>query len=46
MQKFKYKGRFLTIKIAYEKILNQKSERWKHALVPPLHAEIFIFQKH
>jgi hypothetical protein len=46
MLKFEYKGRFLTIKIAYEKFLDKKSEWWKHALVPPLHVEIFIFQKH
>jgi hypothetical protein len=42
MQKFTYKGRFLTIKIAYEKFLDWKSKRWKHALVPPLHIDIFI----
>jgi hypothetical protein len=46
MQKFTYRGRFLTIKIAYEKFLDWKSKRWKHALVPPLHIEIFIFEKH
>jgi hypothetical protein len=46
MQKFTYKGRFLTIKIAYEKFLDWKSKRWNHALVPPLHIEIFIFEKH
>jgi hypothetical protein len=45
MLKFIYKGRFLTIKIAYEKFLDWKSKRWKHALVPPLHVEIFIFEK-
>jgi hypothetical protein len=32
MLKFTFKGRFLTIKIAYEKFLDWKSERWKHAL--------------
>jgi hypothetical protein len=46
MQKFTYKGRFLTIKIAYEKFLDWKSKWWKHALVPPLHIEIFISKKH
>jgi hypothetical protein len=46
MLKFTYKGRFLTIKIAYEKILDWKSERRKHALVPPLHVKIFIFEKY
>jgi hypothetical protein len=44
MLKFTYKGRFLTIKIAYEKFLDWKSELWKHALVPPLHG-IFLFKK-
>jgi hypothetical protein len=46
MLKFTYKGRFLTIKIAYEKFLDGKSKWRKHALVPPLHIEIFIFEKH
>jgi hypothetical protein len=46
MLKFTYKGCFLTIKIAYEKFLDWKSEQWKHALVPPLHVEILIFEKH
>jgi hypothetical protein len=46
MLKFTYKGRFWTIKKAYEKILDWKSEPWKHALVPPLHVEIFIFEKY
>jgi hypothetical protein len=45
MLKFTYKGRFLTIKIAYEKFLDWKSEWWYHALLPPLHVEIFIFEK-
>jgi hypothetical protein len=45
MLKFTYKGRFLTIKIAYEKFLDWKSKHWKHALVPPRHVEIFIFEK-
>jgi hypothetical protein len=45
MLKFTYKGRFLTIKIAYEKFLDWKSKQWKHALVPLLHVEIFIFGK-
>jgi hypothetical protein len=44
MLKFTYKGWFLTIKIAYEKFLDWKSKHWKHALVPPLHVEIFIFE--
>jgi hypothetical protein len=46
MLKFTYKGCFLTIKIAYEKFLDWKSEWWKHALVPPLHVQIFIFEKY
>jgi hypothetical protein len=46
MLKSTYKGRFLTIKIAYEKFLDWKSEWWKHALVPPLYIEIFIFEKY
>jgi hypothetical protein len=37
---------FLTIKIAYEKFLDSEFEWWKHALVPPLHIEIFIFENH
>jgi hypothetical protein len=46
MLKFTYKGRFLTIKIAYEKFLDWKSEQWKHALAPLLYIEIFIFEKY
>jgi hypothetical protein len=46
MLKFTYKGRFLTIKLPYEKFLDWKSKQWKHALVPRLHLEIFIFEKH
>jgi hypothetical protein len=46
MLKFIYKGHFLTIKITYEKFLDWKSKRWKHALMPLLHVEIFIFEKH
>jgi hypothetical protein len=46
MLKFTYKGYFWTIKIAYEKFLDWKSEQWKHALVPLLHVEIFIFEKY
>jgi hypothetical protein len=46
MLKFTYKGRFLKIKIAYEKFLDWKSERWKHALVALLQVEIFIFEKY
>jgi hypothetical protein len=46
MLKFTYKGRFLTIKIAYEKFLDWKSEQRKHALVPHLYIEIFIFEKY
>jgi hypothetical protein len=46
MLKFTYKGRLLTIKIAYVKLLDWKSERWKHALVHPLHLRIFIFEKY
>jgi hypothetical protein len=45
MLKFIYKGYFFIIKIAYEKFLDWKSKWWKHALVPPLHVEIFIFEK-
>jgi hypothetical protein len=44
MLKFTYKGRFLTIKLAYEKFLDQKSEWWKHALVPPLHIDFFFLK--
>jgi hypothetical protein len=40
------KAVFFTIKIAYGKFLDWKSEWWKHALVPPLHVETFIFEKH
>jgi hypothetical protein len=43
--KFTYKGRFLTIKIAYEKFLDWKSERWKHALVAPSTRRIFFWKK-
>jgi hypothetical protein len=46
MLKFTYKGRFLTIKIAYGKFLNKKSEWWKHALVPLLYILIFIFEEY
>jgi hypothetical protein len=46
MLKFTYKGHFSTIKIAYEKFLDWKSKWWNHALEPPLHIEIFIFEKH
>jgi hypothetical protein len=34
----------LTIKIAIEKFLDGKSKQWKHAIMPPLHIEIFIFE--
>jgi hypothetical protein len=44
MLKFTYKGHFLTIKIAYEKFLDWKSKEQKHALVPPLHVQIFMFR--
>jgi hypothetical protein len=37
---------FLIIKRAYEKFLDWKSERWKHALVPAPYIEIFIFEKY
>jgi hypothetical protein len=43
--KFTSKGRLLTIKIAYEK-LDSKSKWRNHALVPPLHIEVLIFEKH
>jgi hypothetical protein len=45
MLKFTYKGRLLTIKIAYETLLDWKSKRWKHALVPALYIEIFVSDK-
>jgi hypothetical protein len=45
MLKFTYRGHFLTIKVAYEKFLDYKSEQRKHALVPLLYIEIFIFEK-
>jgi hypothetical protein len=44
MLKFTYKGCFLTIKIAYEKFLDWKSQHWKHALVPLLHTQVFILR--
>jgi hypothetical protein len=37
---------FFYNKIAYEKFLDRKSKRNKHALVPLLHVEIFIFGKY
>jgi hypothetical protein len=37
---------FFDNKIAYEKFLDWKSKQWKHALVPPLYVEIFIFDKY
>jgi hypothetical protein len=46
MLKFTYKGHFLTIKIAYEKKLDLKSEQQKYALVPLLHIKILILEKH
>jgi hypothetical protein len=46
MLKFTYKGHFLTIEIAYEKFLDWKSKQKKHALVSPLHVEIFISENH
>jgi hypothetical protein len=45
MLKFTYKGRFLTIKIAYKKFLDFQSKWWKHALLPLLHVKILIFEK-
>jgi hypothetical protein len=46
MLRLTYKGCFLRIKIAYEKFLDWKFKQWKHALVPLLHIEILIFEKH
>jgi hypothetical protein len=46
MLKFTYKGCFFTIKIGYETFLDWKSKRWKHALLPLLYIEFFIFEKH
>jgi hypothetical protein len=43
MLKVTYKGRFLTIIIAYEKFLDWKSKRQKYALMLPLHVQFFIF---
>jgi hypothetical protein len=37
---------FFDNKIAYEKFLDWKSKRWKHALVPLLYIEYFIFEKY
>jgi hypothetical protein len=45
MLKFTYKGRFFTIKIAYEKLLDWKFKWRKHALVPLLHVDFFCFWK-
>jgi hypothetical protein len=42
MLKFTYKGRFLTIKIAFEKFLDWKSERWKHALEDYTYKLLFL----
>jgi hypothetical protein len=46
MLQFTYKGCFLTLKIAYEKFLDRKFKRLKYALMPLLHVETFIFEKH
>jgi hypothetical protein len=46
MLKFTYKDCFLTIKIAYEKFLDWKSEQWKHVPVPPLYIENFVLKKY
>jgi hypothetical protein len=43
--KFTYKGRLLTIKKAYKKMLYWKSKRWEHALVCPLHIGILFLTK-
>jgi hypothetical protein len=43
--KFTFKGRFLTIKIEYEKFLDWVTKRWKHAQVPLTRGN-FIFEKH
>jgi hypothetical protein len=45
MLKFTYKDRFLTIKIAYEKFLDCKSKRWKHALVASSTRMNFYFKE-
>jgi hypothetical protein len=44
MLEFTYKGRFLTLKKAYEKFLDGKSNRCAHALVP-LYTWKFSFLK-
>jgi hypothetical protein len=46
MLKFTYKGRFLTIKKTYKKLLYWKSKWWTHTFLLPLHIEIFISEKH
>jgi hypothetical protein len=44
MLKFTYKGRFLTIKKAYKKLLYWKSKWWAHASVRLLHRRFFLKQ--
>jgi hypothetical protein len=45
MLKFTYKGRFLTIKKVYKKLLYWKPKRWKYALVRPLYIGFIYFLK-
>jgi hypothetical protein len=45
MLKLTYKGRFLTLKKAYEKFLDRKSKWCAYALVPPLHMEAVFLKK-
>ena len=44
MVKFTYKGRFLTIRIAYKKFLDWKSKQCKHVLVPFLYIKISFWK--
>ena len=45
MLKFKYKGQSLTIKKSCKELFDLESERWDHALVPLLHAQITKLEK-
>jgi hypothetical protein len=42
MLKFTFKGKFLTIKKAFQTLLYWKSKQWAHALVPPLLTRFFF----
>jgi hypothetical protein len=46
MLKFTYKGRFLTIKIAYKKFLDWKSKWQKYALMPFLFINFYVYEKY